>query len=535
MKVLIGSSALKEHGLPVPPPTDVDILCKQDVANEIAWAADTRIGPRLFGFIPRKKGAKKEKLEPIVVDVSLYDDGGGKSIIYDLMLSAEPFVQTPVGIATLPPLEWLGALVRGHTHRVPHIGTSKENVNIWIKYMNSYVAIRDKVGYLPCTEGPTNLIYEAEFEHVNRIIGDAHSRLGMAEAEFFADNVKRHVDHDELHREVARMNRGVDELLFKRFQSGNGVEMDETLFMAAPAQERLDVLREEVMVLFLERKAIPAAAECGERLLWGDDTLNDLQEIICHFCTNLSGTGWLRRYALDHWHMFNKPSTYPQAKMSHYANTFCQAANLFEVQTEHINTLDKLLAYRDRMMPHNKSAQLAEAIQEKKDRTNTSWNGPVLAPVYSYGLVEELEEGTFERENEDPVPRELARVIQKFFTGTDLLIDMGPIFNLDQGIGFRIDQSMVYLFETDGDGTFGIHRFDFSDNSYDSDKLSYSIETRSNSYYHSTCSGGYDQDVDERYLNNYGHTFAEIDESTLEAFARLQLEFHSDEDNGNSD
>lgn len=122
---------------------------------------------------------------------------------------------------------------------------------------------------------PEAQIFGSEFDDVNRKLGDAVGLADKPEEAFFKDNVKRYVDHDELHARVARMNRGkVAMPLFRRFQLGDGnVEMDQALFMQATPQDRLDTLKEEIMVLFLERKAIPAAVEHGAILSFDQTSL----------------------------------------------------------------------------------------------------------------------------------------------------------------------------------------------------------------------------------------------------------------------
>lgn len=182
----------------------------------------------------------------------------------------------------VPPVTWLYALYFGHLHRIPHTFKKQaSNIQLWKKYVSRFLLIREKFGYekldaLMSDYSPENVegdimrnIYTLEFNHVTNKLGDAPSLDGKSEDTFFQDNVKRYLDHDELHKRVAKMTRGNDALpLFTKFivDPNKSVMMDEKLFLSAPMNERLQTILEEIIVLYLERKALPAVVEHGEPL-----------------------------------------------------------------------------------------------------------------------------------------------------------------------------------------------------------------------------------------------------------------------------
>ena len=417
--VVIGSTALKTHGY-CKGSKDIDIICDTPSAQNLLWYADHKITANIFGFneedisssnkkedtsssnkkedeankneelfdsitktMSKKKGKHSTPIEHMqLVDIVLYDKNlaGGKKIIYELT-NAENINITKLSLKTgfsinvkIPPVEWLFALLRGHIHRIPKIFQSQKfNIKIWEKYMNTYHAIRDKYGYQKLNvlfesarqdEEPYK-IYNAEFEYVNQVIGDAPSLEEKPEETFFKDNVERYIEHDKLHEQVAVINRGENATpLFTKFQQDpqTSVEMDQELFMKATPQERIDTLKEEIIVLFIERKALPAAVKFGQALTFSDESSSatqDFDEIVCHFITNLCGNGhyWLRQYAIDHWPLVNNISMYPKSKMCDFVNSFNHAGRLFvkDAPPSRIENLSQFVKYHEKVSKHAKN------------------------------------------------------------------------------------------------------------------------------------------------------------------------------------
>jgi hypothetical protein len=242
----------------------------------------------------------------------------------------------------VPPIEWLYALYRGHVHRIPNVFTKKvSNIALWQKYMHRMLKIREQYGYkkldtLMQTKKFNSeyvdvkeigkvmrTIFEKEFNFVNEKLGDAPSLDNKGEDTFFEDNVKRYLSHDDLHNHVAIINRGLNAVpLFPRFikDPKTSVMMDESLFRAATFEDQLQTIREEIIVLYLERKMLPAIVEHGDQM----ETMWEFDEVVCHFMTNLCGNGhsWLRNYCLDHYAILSDESTYPEQKMLDFANKF---------------------------------------------------------------------------------------------------------------------------------------------------------------------------------------------------------------------
>ena len=398
--VLIGSYALEKHGftkkeLGNDKDTDIDIICKLNHAQQLLWYADKKITPRLFGFSVNSSTSNKDS-QLKIIDISLYDDcSDGKMKLYN-KCNEQIVNHIPINLnnqlneydVLLPPIEWLYALIRGHIHRIPKVTHSQEkNILIWEKYMKKYHAIRSKLGYKTLddllqneTDTPYQ-IFKDEFDYVTRTIGDAPSLEDKPEETFFNDNVIRHIPHDELHLQVSMMNRGVGaKPLYLRFQSNpDSVEMDKSLFMAATKDEQINTIKEEIMVLYLERKALPSAVESDEMLDLFDfkssthsdektRSTRDFLDIICHFITNLCGSGhsWLRQYCIDHWLLLIDINSYPIEKMCNFVNSFNQAGRLSdELRGEPPTRMSSLQDFVDY---HQKVLQLEGNSNEKIEK-----------------------------------------------------------------------------------------------------------------------------------------------------------------------
>ena len=395
--VLIGSHALEKHGftkkeLGNEKDTDIDLVCKLNHAQQLLWFADKKITPRLFGY--SVNSTKDSQLK--IIDISLYNDcSDGKMKMYN---KCNELITKHVSInlnsqlkeydVLLPPIEWLYALIRGHIHRIPKVTQSQEkNILIWEKYMTKYHAIRSKIGYKTLdnfleneAETPYQL-FKAEFDYVTKTIGDAPSLEDKPEETFFNDNVKRYIPHDDLHLQVSMMNRGIDaKPLYLKFQPNpNSVEMDKTLFMQAPKDEQINTIKEEIMVLYLERKALPGAVESEKMLdlfnFKGDDeegddnSKRDFLDIVCHFITNLCGSGhsWLRQYCIDHWLLFIDIDSYPIEKMCNFVNSFNQAGRLSDLHGKppnRISTLQDFMDYHQKILGLGKSNRIEKLLAD---------------------------------------------------------------------------------------------------------------------------------------------------------------------------
>ena len=244
----------------------------------------------------------------------------------------------------IPPIEILYAIYKSHIHRVLPLTPSRiQNVDIWMKHMKKYNMIRESLNYKimdkiiygekelddditrerkidePKLPYLIRLIFLHRFAEVNQRIGDTNISLDKTEDEFFTDNVKRYIDHDKLHEYVGMMYRSSPELIFKKYQTDpNSVSLDKETFLRSDHKTRIQMLIEEITVLFLERKWIPELVECYKKDnipyngFIKEQKKQELYDIISHFVTNLCGQGhhWLRRYCLDHYQMLSNLDIY---------------------------------------------------------------------------------------------------------------------------------------------------------------------------------------------------------------------------------
>jgi hypothetical protein len=426
--VLIGSYALEKHGfnkmeLGNESDTDIDIVCKLSTAQQFLWFADKKITPRLFGYSLSGKNKQKDKLFTIL-DISLYDEcSSGKKLLYDkcnelISNSVEINLNKYSPQVLLPPIEWIYALLRGHIHRIPQVTLSQEkNILIWEKYMTKYHAIRSKFGYRKLDDLFQNVndipyqIFKSEFDYVTQTIGDAPSLEDKPEETFFNDKVKRYIPHDDLHLQIAMINRGNDaKPLYPQFQViPDSVEMDKNLFMAATKDDQINTLKEEIMVLYLERKALPNAVEHDRMLdefdFKNDESLSDdsddeesykqtsckrdFNDIICHFITNLCGSGhsWLRQYCIDHWTLLTNINSYPIEKLCQFVNSFNHAGRISGLHDDPPNRISNLQEFIDY---HQKVIELEVSDGRKVERLLTgNIKGKNRKQIFSFALEQE--------------------------------------------------------------------------------------------------------------------------------------------------
>jgi hypothetical protein len=90
------------------------------------------------------------------------------------------------------------------------------------------------------------------------------------------------------------MSRGTDRVLYEKYKRDPAnANLDMELFLNSDPNETLQCLREEIMVLLMERKWIPEIMKCNVRpnipcADYDHDVKSlELREVIAHFLTNL--------------------------------------------------------------------------------------------------------------------------------------------------------------------------------------------------------------------------------------------------------
>jgi len=220
------------------------------------------------------------------------------------------------------PAYLLYALKKSHIHRViPYFVDGTKNIDIWYKNVNQYLNLRVKCGIPYKTldriiyetqeneiEIIINKIFHKGFSEIVESIGDTKVSLDTDKTDFFKDNIERFYDHDKLHILVAQKNRSSDEPIFLKYLKSNSVNLDKELFMADTMNNHIDMLREEIIVLLLERKLLPFVINLHAKFKILYEGYNnkrfktDIREIVANYATNLCGSdhSWLRNYVIDH-------------------------------------------------------------------------------------------------------------------------------------------------------------------------------------------------------------------------------------------
>lgn len=329
--VLIGSLALVEYGYNCKP-KDVDILVDADLLENWKILFDNKANN--IDLMIAKSGSNKD-----IFDYMNTSKNG--KIIQLKMCKNSSNINVDVMI---PPLEILYAIKKSHIHRViSYSQDSIMNVDIWKRNMESYIWMRNKLGYdnmdtiiygnqkygtplNPDTlrnDDETELefmvrrIFVKRFDEINEKHGDTFNIMNKNKNDFFDDNVPRVIDHDELHKMVAKVCRGIPDEPYKMFQKDtNNAVLDKELYFLADKKDRYTLLREEIMVLLLERKIIPELVHCND----GSNSyefnkfklMNYFNDVVSNYCTNLceSGHSWLRQYVLDHYDIYSKYQSY---------------------------------------------------------------------------------------------------------------------------------------------------------------------------------------------------------------------------------
>lgn len=385
LSIQIGSKALETYGYPKSE-SDYDFLVNNDVAKELIF-----------------KCSKKEKnliwIDDKVIDLAIITDTSTTN--FDIMefcnknqdLCKKGNMEH-IGDFLIPPLEILYVIKKSHIHRVISLTGSKyEDINIWKKQMNMYIWMREHLDYkrmdtlvyeqyklsgvvssivIIFYDTTTELekfipvLFRKRFDETNSRIGDTVidiQKNGLTKKEFFNDGVERFVNHDTLHETVSLKCRETTKPLFEKYQNegevatdtNNEIELSKSLFYKATLVEQIQTMREEIMVLMLERKWICELIKCykenGIQYNGYDEKqkLNELDDIISHFITNLCGQGhyWLRNFCLDHYKQIGNAESYDLKMLEDIALSFTN------IKIEHnpivglsfTSFRDKLLSY----------------------------------------------------------------------------------------------------------------------------------------------------------------------------------------------
>ncbi len=335
--VVIGSYALNHYGYECDI-NDIDLLTNTQLAKDIFYICNRK--ENNMGFIEYENNVHK-------IDVLNCNDAADKYIFEICNKKFNTIKNTLFGQidVIIPPLEILYMIKKSHIHRILQLTKiNSQDLEIWEKHMKMYHWMRQKLNYdimdmivygdkkygnpLVTLDDPIEnneifrKIFIMKFDKTNKTVGDSVISMDQTDEDFFKDNVERFIDHDDLHKKVALMCRNTDQVLYEKYKKDlNNANLDMELFLQCnenDSNETIQCLREEIMVLLMERKWIPEIVKCNVRpkIPCADYDIAikslELREIIAHFLTNLCGQGhsWLRQYGLDHYHILSKVDSY---------------------------------------------------------------------------------------------------------------------------------------------------------------------------------------------------------------------------------
>lgn len=384
LSILIGSGALQHHGY-LEEPNDYDLIVDKALGDQLSIECDKKID-RMYWFGNKKIDIKIIDSGDNNTDAKLFElcnRGYNDGIVFVDKITICDTIEVLV-----PPLELLYAIKKSHIHRIlPLTGLQENDIQIWKKHMKMYNWARQQLNYKRmdwviygdkeryAEPQPVNDTYESHgkepkiayltrklfldrFNETNERVGDTKITLQEGKEEFFDDNVERFIDHDELHAKVAMACRDTPEPLFKKYQENkDNVSMDKVSFLKAPVDEQHQIIREEIMVLLLERKWIPELVNCYKKPsipyvgYIKEKKLEELDEIIAHFITNLCGQGhyWLRRFCLDHYEIYSHLELYDLGMLEKIALQVVDinCADILETFGQVLTGIDKYDGYHD--------------------------------------------------------------------------------------------------------------------------------------------------------------------------------------------
>lgn len=168
-----------------------------------------------------------------------------------------------------------------------HIGGRRQEN--WEKHMHDYSILKKIVDY-------PELINEVALHRdtTNKRVKQKTPKLiGVKKDEFFDDNVRKYIDHDLIHEEVA-----YDSVpAYSKMQKDETVQCHRDLWDKMEMTEKLQCVAEEASVIALERWRLPE--ELGD--IQGKPMYLAYKWALYRICTTLC-SGWFRQFALDNYY-----------------------------------------------------------------------------------------------------------------------------------------------------------------------------------------------------------------------------------------
>lgn len=139
--------------------------------------------------------------------------------------------------------------------------------------------------------------------------GKKNVNLNQDREEFFNGNVRRKYVHDSIH---ASMAFGENPLYMKILAEGEEVQTSKELFFRLSQEDKENLVREEVMVLSLERDLIPRESETVDRVVLYSSYSKRLRLLMTQYAKGYFPQWIIENYfrvnrpTLDYWEKFQK-------------------------------------------------------------------------------------------------------------------------------------------------------------------------------------------------------------------------------------
>lgn len=138
-----------------------------------------------------------------------------------------------------------------YTIKCSHLGWNIK----WEKHKSDVIYLKS----IGCSLIPE--LYNKLVKYWETVHGDkTHLSLNKSKTEFFDDFVNHEYDHDLLHEIVARPNKPIYESVLK---NGQQVLIDRNKFLSLSKNQQINMFREEIKVIALERYLIPSKFKIG--------------------------------------------------------------------------------------------------------------------------------------------------------------------------------------------------------------------------------------------------------------------------------
>lgn len=258
--LLIGSVALKHHGLLDRKPVDRDVIVRPHVMQRAVTDPDLTVK-----YVNGSHVAvwPKAGQQYGIVDMEVAWPGSTAEELLDMSTDKVADLNT------------LYALKMSHRY--------KKNSPHFYKTMADIKRMREAGAVIPADMMDWYKRRERE------TYAYSHPKLNQSKKDFFTDDVPYTWDHDDIHKVVARGNRPA---YLEYLVPGEEVKCSREMFEECSAQSRINGVYEESMVLAIERSIYPYNVEGPEG--WEKSFRFALMKV----CTSIT-SGWFREFAWE--------------------------------------------------------------------------------------------------------------------------------------------------------------------------------------------------------------------------------------------